>query len=113
MSIVRELRTLDERLHRRLSVAVLSGVCALGIVSFHPSIHVRREFFNRVIQLAPEGTRVEVVLDRLMGALADAIRLRALGLRTRMLDALQIQVEARTRVSRDYRVSVNSASYLS
>ena len=79
MFIVSERRALDERLQGRLAVALSAVVRALGIVPFHPFIDVRLKLLERVIELAPEGAGVELVLDRLMKALADPIRLRALG----------------------------------
>lgn len=46
-----------------------------------------------MVELAPESTGVKLVLDRLVEALADAVRLRMLGLGTRVLDVLQIQIQ--------------------
>ena len=46
-----------------------------------------------MVELSPEGARVELVLDRLVEALADSIGLRPFDSGAGVLDVLQIQVE--------------------
>jgi hypothetical protein len=58
-----------------------------------PGIDVGLQLIERVVELSPEGARVELVLDRLVEALADAIGLRALNPGAGVLDVLNIQVE--------------------
>jgi hypothetical protein len=99
MLIVRELRAVDERLQGRLAVAILAGVCPLGIVGLYPDVHVGLHFIERVVQLASEGAGVELVLDALMEALANPVGLGTAGLGARVLDVLQIEYSAYSCVS--------------
>ena len=91
--IVGKRCALDERLQRRLAVAVLARVRALGVVALHPDVNIGLQFIERMVELPPEGARVELVLDRLVEALADPIGLWALDPGPGVLDVLQIQVE--------------------
>ena len=77
----------------RLAIAVLPAVRPLAIVARHPDIDVALQLLQRVVQLAPERARVELALDRLVKALADAVGLRTARLCARVLDVLEVQVE--------------------
>lgn len=51
------------------------------IVVFQPVVQILLQFVEAAIQLLPEGHLVELLQDRLVEALADAIGLRRLRLR--------------------------------
>lgn len=65
----------------------------LGIVTRYPSIHIFLQLLDRTIQLAAERAGIELILDGLVKALADAVRLRMFCLRARVVNVLEIQVE--------------------
>jgi hypothetical protein len=69
------MSTVNEGLHRRLAKAVLAGMRALFIVVLHPGMYIGLQLFQRAIYLASEGGGIELILDRLMEALADAVGL--------------------------------------
>ena len=66
---------------------------AFCVVALHPRIDVSLQFVERVIQLASECAGIELVLDRLMEALTDAIGLRVFGFGARVIDVLYRQLE--------------------
>ena len=86
---------LDEGLQRRLAVAVLPGVCALGVVTLHPGVDVLLQLVQRMGQLTAERARVKLVVDGLVEALADAVGLRTLRPGARVLDVLEIEIQRR------------------
>ncbi len=90
---MRQRRALDEGLQRGLAVAVLARVCSFGVVRLDPGIHVDLDFLHAAVQLTPERAGIELVLDCLMEPFADAVGLRALHLRARVIDVFQIQIE--------------------
>ena len=74
-----------QRLPGRLAKAMLARVCALTIVVFNPIIHISLQLLQTVINLASEGTGIELVLYCLMKPLTNTIGLWTLGFGTRLL----------------------------
>lgn len=82
-----------ERRHGRLAVAVAPRVRALGVEVVQPSIQVRLQLLQAGVELLAERDGVELVHQRLVEALADAVGLRALHTRAGVVDVLHRQVE--------------------
>jgi hypothetical protein len=64
----------------------------LGIVRPDPIVEVGLQLSDAAIQALPEGHAVELVQERAMEALADAVGLRAPGLGAGMIDILDCEV---------------------
>ena len=63
------------------------------IVFRDPAIQIGLQLVDRTIHLLSEGDTVELVEHSLVEAFADAVGLRALGFRARMIDILDREVE--------------------
>jgi hypothetical protein len=61
---------------------------SIRIVAVYPDIQVNLQFFQRVIQFAPESNLVKLMEDSFKEALADAVCLRMPGLGFCMFDAI-------------------------
>ena len=83
----------QESFERRFSEAPASLVRPPLIVLHEPRVEIVLQFLHAQIQLLAESHPVKLVEHRAMEALADAIRLRALHLRSRVLDVLHCQVQ--------------------
>jgi len=68
-------------------------VRALAVVVRQPDIQIGLQFIQREVELAPERDLVELLQDRLVEALTDAIGLRMPDLCLGVLDVVQGQVE--------------------
>src|SRR5436305_6531954 len=84
---------IQEGVERRFSVTVPAGMGTLLIVLAQPVIEVRLQLIQVAIKLLTEGRAVELFLHRAVEAFADAVGLRRLGLRPRMIDILHRQIE--------------------
>src|SRR4051812_19201692 len=89
--IVRQRRAFDESLQWRFAVAVLAGVRTFSVVPLHRYINVGLKFFEPVIQLTPKRARVELALNGLLETLANTVGLQTPGLRSGVLDVVQIE----------------------
>src|SRR5215471_19722710 len=63
------------------------------IVLCNPGIKIGLQLGNGAVELLAEGNAVELVQQRLVETLANAIRLRAPRLRSRVIDVLDGQIE--------------------
>ncbi len=63
------------------------------IVFDEPGVEVGLQLVNGVIDLLAERDPVELVQDSAMEALADSVRLRALGLGAAVIDVLDREIE--------------------
>ena len=66
---------------------------SLLIIEVHPLIDIGLELLQAGVELTPESGGIELILNGLMKALANAIGLRTLSLGARMLDILQVQIQ--------------------
>ena len=68
-------------------------VCALLVIDRHPLIEVSLQCIRRVVELLAERHPVELVQQRLVEPLADAVGLRALHLGPGVVDILDREAE--------------------
>ncbi len=87
------MQTVKEGLQRSPSPAPLALMGALGVVVLHVNIQVDLDLVKTSVDLFPECYPIELVLHRLMEALADAVGLGMLCLCLRMLDLVEAQEE--------------------
>ena len=78
--------TITEGVHGGLSIAPAPLVGSGFIIFLHPPIQVGLQLLDGTIELLAEGHAVELIQDGLVEALTDAVGLRALGLRPRVVD---------------------------
>src|SRR5690606_5426131 len=83
----------QERFPWSFSKAILSGMRSLLVVFFDPHIKICLVFFQCLIQLFPEGYRVEFILDGSMEAFTNSVALRTFYLCFRVLNIFDSQVE--------------------
>src|SRR5512132_1548558 len=86
-------QAVKEGLHRRLAVTPSALVGADLVVLAEPFVQVGLQLGDRPVELLAKGNAVELVQHGLVEALADPIRLRALGLGPTVVDILDRQVE--------------------
>jgi len=79
---------IQKRLQGGLAEAVFSRTRSFAIIGVDPDIDIGLQLLKTGIELPPECRGLELVLDGLMEALANAIRLRALGLGARVVNVL-------------------------
>ena len=68
-------------------------MCPLLVVLDQPAIQIGLQLVERAIDLFAERDAVELVEQRAMETLADAIGLRALGFRSAVIDILDREIE--------------------
>src|SRR5437588_3069021 len=88
-----ERERVKKGLHRGLAEAPAALVRPLLVVVDEPGIEIGLQFLDRAIDLFAERHPVELVEQRAMEALTDAVGLRALGLGAAVIDVLDRQVE--------------------
>ena len=66
---------------------------AFCVVLTYPCIEIRLQFIDRSVDLLAEGNAVKLVEHRLVQALNDPVRLRALGLGPRVVDVFDREVQ--------------------
>ena len=93
-------QSVQERLHRRLSVAPAPLVRPTLIVLVHEPIEVRLQRGYVSIDGLAKRHAVELVQQRLVKALTDTVDLRALGASSRVVDVFHRQVLIRMPVRR-------------
>ena len=67
----------------------------LRIIQEYPIIHIDLQLFQTVVDLAPEGAGIELILDRLMKPFTDAIGLRAPGFGAYVFDVFQVKIQGK------------------
>jgi hypothetical protein len=80
-------------LHRRLSKALAPIVGALLVVGRDPRIEVKLQGVDGVVDLLEEGDAVELVQQRLVEPLTNAVGLAAFDLGKRVVEVLDSEVE--------------------
>ena len=84
---------LQERRHRRLTVAVTTRVRPLTVVPRRPDVQIRLQLLDGLVEPLAEGHRIELLLHRLVKALAHAVGLRPPHLRPAVVNVLGSQVQ--------------------
>src|SRR5437868_13252172 len=92
-----ERERVKKGLHRGLAEAPAAVMRPLLVVVDEPGIEIGLQFLDRAIDLFTERHPIELVEQRAMEALADAVGLWALGLGAAVIDVLDPPVRARTR----------------
>src|SRR5438105_11999408 len=88
-----ERERVKKGLHRGLAEAPAAVMRPLLVVVDEPGIEIGLQFLDRAIDLFTERHPIELVEQRAMEALADAVGLWALGLGAAVIDVLDRQVE--------------------
>src|SRR5438309_7308167 len=88
-----ERERVKKGLHRGLAEAPAAVMRPLLVVVDEPGIEIGLQFLDRAIDLFAERHPIELVEQRAMEALADAVGLWALGLGAAVIDVLDRQVE--------------------
>ena len=91
--VLRDGAGVQECLHRRLAEAIAALMRPPIIVFRHPMIEILLQFADRRVDLLAEGDAIELVEHGLVVALDNSIYLRALGLRARMVDVFDGEIE--------------------
>ena len=78
---------------RRPPFATFSLVPSPVVVLIEPLVEVPLELLDRLIDLLAERHAIELIEHRFVEAFADAVRLRALYFRLRVLDVVESEVE--------------------
>jgi hypothetical protein len=73
---IRQRLRIQERLHRRLAIAVLAAVRPLTVIAFNPLVHVGLQLLEAAVELLAKRHLIKLLEDSAMKALADPIRLR-------------------------------------
>lgn len=81
-----------KRLHRRFPVTILSTVRAFLVVEFYPLVSVPLQFFNRFVQLLSERYLVKLIQNSFVKPLTDAVCLRMLHSRSRVVNVLNREI---------------------
>ncbi len=66
---------------------------SLSIIKIEPCVEIGLQLLQTCVDLASKRAGVELVLNRLVQALADTVGLRALGFGSSVLNVLQVQVQ--------------------
>src|SRR5256886_17247743 len=80
-------------MHRSLAEAPAALMRSPLIVVDEPGVEVALQLVDRLVDLLAEGDPVELVQDGAMEALADSVRLWALGLGAAVIDVLDREIE--------------------
>ena len=83
----------NESLHRRLAVTPAPLMRTLIVVFGEPDIKIFLQLRDRAVEFLAECNAVELIEQRLVEALANAVRLRAPRLSARVIDVLDREVE--------------------
>ena len=75
--LLRDWQRINEGLHRRLAVAPAPLMRTLIVVFREPGIKIFLQLRNRPVELLAECNAVELIEQRLVETLANAVRLRA------------------------------------
>lgn len=88
-----QLLCIQERLQRRFPIAVLAAVGPFSVVVLDPLVHVSLQLIETGVELLAKGDPIKLLEDSAMKAFADAVSLRRLGFRLRVIDILHGQVQ--------------------
>jgi hypothetical protein len=86
-----QLLASQECLHGSATLAVLSLVSSLGVISVHESVKVVLQILHRPVETFSEGDRIELLLNRLVKLFRHAIGLRMTGFGPRVLNVIEVQ----------------------
>ena len=90
--LVSDLLWLHQRLHRRHATAHLALTRTLAVVAIDPVVQLRLQLVNGSVDLAPERYLVELLQDRFVELLTDAIGLRVTYLGLGVLNVVDGQI---------------------
>lgn len=84
---------LKERLHGSPSRAHFALMGSLGVVAVYPCVQISLKFFQRLIQLSPEGNLIKLIQNRFVEQFTDAICLRMTRFGLRVPNAIHAEIK--------------------